>query len=235
MTTTAENLISPREAHEIASQWGSFMTAGDPGAVFYTFHTEDATPQGPDHRAALLAYTESLLARESLSDEDRAELESLKAFFTHYPATGEETRAAYHDESAALLTAADEFSRAYVEAAVFCGVEYPEDHPDAGHDKNYDLKPNDVTPDALKGMFEDCARFQQVNADLLAQAYARPGYDGASQAGHDFWLNRNGHGAGFWDRDALDEGGLGERLSAASKLAGESDLYQGDDGGIYVS
>ena len=23
-----------------------------------------------------------------------------------------------------------------------------------------------------------------------------------SQAGHDFWLSRNGHGTGFWDRDA---------------------------------
>jgi hypothetical protein len=36
--------------------------------------------------------------------------------------------------------------------------------------------------------------------------------------GHDFWLTRNGHGAGFWDRGL---GELGERLSAAARVYGE--------------
>jgi hypothetical protein len=26
--------------------------------------------------------------------------------------------------------------------------------------------------------------------------------DAIEQAGHDFWLSRNGHGTGFWDRDS---------------------------------
>ena len=26
--------------------------------------------------------------------------------------------------------------------------------------------------------------------------------DNIEQAGHDFWLSRNGHGTGFWDRDS---------------------------------
>lgn len=34
------------------------------------------------------------------------------------------------------------------------------------------------------------------------------------QIGHDFWLTRNGHGAGFWDRDL---GEIGEKLTAICK------------------
>src|SRR5215213_9921810 len=52
-----------------------------------------------------------------------------------------------------------------------------------------------------------------------------------SQAGHDFWLTRNRHGAGFWDRGLGD---LSNRLSDASKVYGEVDLYVGDDGQIYA-
>lgn len=49
--------------------------------------------------------------------------------------------------------------------------------------------------------------------------------------GHDFWLTRNGHGAGFWDRGLGD---LGERLTNASKAYGSVDLYLGDDEKVYV-
>ena len=48
--------------------------------------------------------------------------------------------------------------------------------------------------------------------------------------GHDLWLTRNGHGAGFWDR-GLDE--LGDALAEAAKRQGSRDLYVGDDGLIY--
>lgn len=45
-----------------------------------------------------------------------------------------------------------------------------------------------------------------------------------------FGVNRNGHGAGFWDRGI---GAFGDRLSEASKAWGSFDLYVGDDGMIY--
>lgn len=51
-----------------------------------------------------------------------------------------------------------------------------------------------------------------------------------SQLGHDLWLTRNGHGAGFWDRDLGD---LGDALTEAAKRQGSADLYVGDDGLIY--
>ena len=55
---------------------------------------------------------------------------------------------------------------------------------------------------------------------------------GAAQlGGHDFWLTRNGHGAGFWDRsDCLPED-AGERLTDAAEKYGEVDLTV-DDGVI---
>ena len=50
--------------------------------------------------------------------------------------------------------------------------------------------------------------------------------------GHDFFLTRNGHGSGFWDRDYETEG-LGDKLTALCKPYGEQGLYLGDDGLIY--
>jgi hypothetical protein len=52
---------------------------------------------------------------------------------------------------------------------------------------------------ALKRAAEDCASFERANKALLAQYYEISGRDRAS-AGHDFYLSRNGHGAGFFDR-----------------------------------
>ena len=53
----------------------------------------------------------------------------------------------------------------------------------------------------------------------------------AAMAGHDFWLTRNGHGAGFWDGDwPLPYADL---LDKAAQAAGTCDLYVGDDGMIY--
>ncbi len=72
-------------------------------------------------------------------------------------------------------------------------------------------------------MVRDCQNFQQQNAELLGQI-------DDEQAGHDFWLTRCGHGAGFWDRGL---GEIGDRLTDAAHAAGNVDLYLGDDGKIY--
>jgi len=42
------------------------------------------------------------------------------------------------------------------------------------------------------------------------------------RAGHDFWLTREGHGAGFWDRGL---GIAGDRLSDAATTFGGGDLW----------
>lgn len=58
-----------------------------------------------------------------------------------------------------------------------------------------------------------------------------------SQLAHDFWLTRNGHGAGFWDRsysnDAPDGSDLGKAITKIADTFREVDAYVGDDGKIY--
>lgn len=51
------------------------------------------------------------------------------------------------------------------------------------------------------------------------------------QIGHDFWLTRNGHGAGFWDRN-LDE--LGDKVTKICKEFPEKYVVVGDDEKIYI-
>lgn len=72
---------------------------------------------------------------------------------------------------------------------------------------------------------EDCTAFVRDQWGDLADL--DPG-----QAGHDFALTRNGHGAGFWDRGLGDRG---DRLTQASKPYGESTAwYSTEDDGSCV-
>ena len=52
------------------------------------------------------------------------------------------------------------------------------------------------------------------------------------QLGHDLWLTRNHHGAGFWDRGY---GPDGQRLTQLCKPMGTDDAYIGDDGTIHLT
>lgn len=104
---------------------------------------------------------------------------------------------------------AREFFEGYCEAAAFTSLG-DLDQPPHG---------SILARDSLEDAAVECAAFQLAAAPLLARAYQRDGYS-AAQAGHDFWLTRNGHGAGFWDRKPLD-GELGEALTRLAKDAGE--------------
>jgi hypothetical protein len=76
----------------------------------------------------------------------------------------------------------------------------------------------------------DCDKFQEENEDLLEKYYETyepsHGYDVGECAGHDFWLTRGHHGAGFWDREL---GKLGDKLTEASHKFNDisSSVYRG--------
>lgn len=92
----------------------------------------------------------------------------------------------------------------------------------------------DIDPDAQHKMAVDCIDFMNANETDLAlySEQIDTSRDPAmALAGHDFWLTRNGHGAGFWDRDL---GELGERLTRAAEAWGACNLYLDDDGVIYL-
>jgi hypothetical protein len=81
-------------------------------------------------------------------------------------------------------------------------------------------------------MRDECRDFMRLARSSLRAATNRDGYTW-ERAGHDFWLTRNHHGAGFWDRGELDARGIGKRLTDHAHSYGGVDLYVGDDGRIY--
>tara|TARA_R110001606_G_scaffold47376_2_gene120582 strand:+ start:4577 stop:5317 length:741 start_codon:yes stop_codon:yes gene_type:complete len=84
----------------------------------------------------------------------------------------------------------------------------------------------DWNPEALAQMEKDAETFYSKAEKLLQTLDADP-----RQHGYDFWLTRNGHGAGFWDRGY---GEAGDKLSAFAEKFGQVTVYKGDDGKAYI-
>lgn len=84
----------------------------------------------------------------------------------------------------------------------------------------------------------DCERFLSENAEAIERAIETgevkcgPDFDKIERGGHDFWLTRNSHGAGFWDGDWPET--EGKLLTDASHAFGECNLYVTDDGKIGI-
>lgn len=111
----------------------------------------------------------------------------------------------------------DEFTRKYIETALWVLGGTPE--------WTHDSPP---TIDDLS----DLARARMINACSSFKFAASEYFEGKeSRAGHDFWLTRNGHGAGFWDGDWPEPAAT--ILTVAAKACGEVDLIVGDDGKIH--
>jgi len=77
----------------------------------------------------------------------------------------------------------------------------------------------DITDDTRAHVRRDIARFVRVarKRDLALWT--------AEELGHDFYLTRNGHGTGFWDRGRSD---AGERLADIAQTFGEHELCEED-------
>lgn len=88
---------------------------------------------------------------------------------------------------------------------------------------------DDLSPELVKQIREDCEDFYESNLRDCSEFAAKT--NGYGSVGHDFWLTRNRHGAGFWDRGF---GELGERLSDAARSYGTVDVYPCDDGKLYA-
>lgn len=94
-------------------------------------------------------------------------------------------------------------------------------------DQSYGLEHFD--PEALLMLAEDCVEFlseslSEIGPELLD-------HWSLSSLAYDFWLTRNGHGAGFWDRTDMPHW---ETLDRIAREFDEQDIYPGDDGRLYV-
>ncbi len=118
----------------------------------------------------------------------------------------------------------DAFFNGYLECALWSSTDETDETGGRPMDENYG--PDDIDSSALAEMRKDCEDFISFNLEDLNATGGS-----AAQHGHDFWLTRNRHGAGFWDRGY---GAVGDRLSKAAKVYGGCDVYVGDDGRLYV-
>lgn len=129
----------------------------------------------------------------------------------------------------------DEFTEAYLRAALWSSTD--ETNPEGGGeplDKNYGF--DDIDAETLVEMAVDCREFQAMvktfprtirDANVASQTAQE--YSCHARAGHDFWLTRNGHGAGFWDGDWKEPAAT--FLTEASQEFGEFNITATGHGG----
>ena len=111
------------------------------------------------------------------------------------------------------------FLDAYIAVALWSSTD------DSGTPFDETYTTGDLSGDLMDQMIEDCAAFI-AKADLSDERF--------TQAGHDFWLTRNGHGVGFWARPEVYGEEKAQELTALAESFGPVDLYVGDDGRIYA-
>lgn len=117
-------------------------------------------------------------------------------------------------------------AQAVIDAYIECALWSSTDEDGEPLDSVYG--PADIEDDSVAAMAADVHDFlgliEREGLDVSALS--------AVTLGHDFWLTRNRHGAGFWDRGL---GELGDKLTALAHPYGESYLYVTDDGTIAVA
>lgn len=107
---------------------------------------------------------------------------------------------------------------AYLQCALWSSVD-SEGNP---LDENYDV-------DDLDAHVKGCLLAEFNDFCDSAECVPYDDYVSDAQLGYDFWLTRNGHGAGFWDGDW---GTIGNELTELSKPYGAIDLIA-HNGKIY--
>lgn len=109
----------------------------------------------------------------------------------------------------------------YIETALWSSTDESNDAGGDPLDDNYG--PEDIDGRAFAEMVSDCESFRDCESELLGDV--SPG-----DAGHNFWLSRNGHGAGFFDSNAEHA----DELQKATKPYGSVNLYV-HDGKVHQS
>ena len=93
---------------------------------------------------------------------------------------------------------------------------------------DFEGEPLDVyqfSDEAEKRMKADLDSFCEEMTPELEEEYDVAGGT-PEQFAHDFWLTRNRHGAGFWDRGI---GEIGDKLTKMAKVHGTCNLYLNEE------
>lgn len=126
------------------------------------------------------------------------------------------------------------FMSAYVECALWLGSDYRPDMEGA-NDYSIDLRGDydvwDLSADTLQTIVDDCMGFAEYVFAALTADEQEIFDEQPEQAGHDFYLTRNRHGAGFWDRPDYWPGRLAQELTDIARTFGDFSLCLYDDSG----
>jgi hypothetical protein len=121
----------------------------------------------------------------------------------------------------------------FLETALWATHDYSTPEGGEPMDANYDVE--DIHPDTRDRLYSEVEDFYMSNTELLDEWH---GLDGMTweRIGHDLFLTREHHGAGFWDwfSDGSRKEEMGSLLTDAAHTYGEVGLYVGDDGKIYA-
>lgn len=122
----------------------------------------------------------------------------------------------------------DDFLNGYITAALWSTNDDSDEDGGEPLDQNYSQ--DDISSELMEKMREDCRKFLAQCGHLITEENHIDKQELFAHAGHHFWLNRCGHGTGFWD------GGWAKPaatiLSDACEEFGECWLTV-DDGKIY--
>lgn len=119
-----------------------------------------------------------------------------------------------------------QFIKSYLMCALWSSCGNPDDQ-DVGEPLDADYNLSDIELSTIKRVIVDCTKFiAAMGSKGLTDHEDFVSYE---QAGHDFWLTRNGHGAGFWDGDWK---GIGKELTKLAKGFGQVDPIVTDDNKI---
>lgn len=117
--------------------------------------------------------------------------------------------------------------RSYQETAVWSTTYTPDPIDGVEQDPvEMDTTQGEWSLEATKKSLWDIIQFVAANDEDLKEIPE-------NMIGHDLWLTRCGHGAGFWDGDYPED--IGDRLTAACDELGEVWLDLGDDGFYFIT
>ena len=130
-------------------------------------------------------------------------------------------------ENESVLNSDDfnDFLDGYRECATWCGVMVEDAVTGDFYDSDL-YKVSDLSDSAIVESQKDCANFFEANLELMQKT----GNTDFSSFGHDFYLSRNGHGTGCFDRGY---GKTGDELQDAARVYGDASLFVDNAGKLY--
>ncbi len=118
----------------------------------------------------------------------------------------------------------DSFIKAFFACALWATNDNAD--PSGGEPLENNFSESDFDPMTKAKLTIDCQLFMDAQSVNITD---HP----AEDAGHDFFLSRNGHGAGFFEHEHGTKE-QGNALQEAARSFGEASIYVGDDGKLYV-